>query len=124
MIGSFNQEQIECCFTDVPSLYLEKGSKNSGGKIVEKSICEFLIAEGKADYLTPSFDSRLEKIKQLVRCVMQLRQKTSFQSRLSLVIRTDNSNPMPNFCLSKSIIDLLFHSETEFDLDVYHYENS
>ena len=122
LTGDFKREQISHCFEAVPSLYLEKGDKNSGGRVVKTSICDFVIKRGETDYLTPVFDECLEQLNELVCGVMKLRELTSFQSLLSLVIRTDNLDPMPNFCLSSSVIELLCKSKTEFDLDGYHYE--
>jgi hypothetical protein len=123
MTGEFQRAQVERCFAETPSLYLEKGDKNAGGKVVKTSISNFVIAEGESDYLTPVFDEYLEKIRALVFSVMKLRGLAIFESTLSFVVRTDNSNPMPSFYLNPDIMDILSKSKTGFDLDTYHYES-
>lgn len=87
------------------------------------SICDLIIAEGETDYLTPVFDEYFGKISVLISGVMSLSELADFKSILSFVVRTDNSHPMPSFCLNSGVIDLLSKSKTEFDLDTYHYES-
>lgn len=123
MVGEFTREQVDRCFMRTPSLYIEKGNKNSGGKVAKRSICSFVVAEGDTDYLTPHFEKYLDDIEALMCGVTMLREMASFESRLSLVVRTDDSASMPNVCLSRPLVALLFKSGSEFDLDVYHYDS-
>ena len=122
--GEVKKEQIDSIFGVIPEIYLEKGDKNSGGKVVKVSIYDFLLKEGSVDdYLSPVFDECFEKLNRLICGVMKLRMLTSFESRLILVVRTDNRNPMPCFDLNHAIIELLSKSKTEFVLSPYHYED-
>ncbi|MEI7850572.1 MAG: hypothetical protein WCH86_01940 [Kiritimatiellales bacterium] len=124
LAGEFKKQQMDDCFQADPEWCLEKGDKNSGGRIVDASLCNFILKEGSVDdYLSPVFDECFEKLNMLICGVMKLRTLTSFESRLILVVRTDNRNPMPCFDLNHAIIELLFKSKTEFVLSPYHYED-
>lgn len=36
MTGEFTREQVGRCFEETPALYLEKGDKNAGGRVVKR----------------------------------------------------------------------------------------
>ena len=121
MLGEFSRKQVDDCFKVKPELYLEKGEKNAGGRVVKQSICNIEISNGTMESLFLVFDEFYDDLKDLCDKVVLLREQETFQSFLRVMIKTDAKHSMPAIGLDLSIIELLCNSKTEFDLDCYDY---